>query len=72
MEALNDSKLIAMCIYNVALLSCLGAAINFVLDGDVNSSYGFVSGIIITGTLITSTIVFVPKVGECPLYTLFS
>ncbi|ELT92412.1 hypothetical protein CAPTEDRAFT_123994 [Capitella teleta] len=61
-DALNDSKLIAMCIYNVALLSCLGAAINFVLDGDVNSSYGFVSGIIISGTLITSTIVFVPKV----------
>lgn len=61
-EALNDSKLIAMCIYNVVLLSCLGAAINFVIDEDIDSGYGFVSGIIIAGTLITATVVFIPKV----------
>ncbi|ELT90594.1 hypothetical protein CAPTEDRAFT_145194 [Capitella teleta] len=62
MEALNDSKLIGVCIYNVLILSVLGTAIGFILDADPNMNYGFRSGIVLVGVILTIVIMFVPKV----------
>ena len=63
LEALNDSKLIGMAIYNVLVLSVVGAVINYAIDDDMNLLYGITSGIIIVGTMLTANIIFVPKVG---------
>ncbi|ELU12505.1 hypothetical protein CAPTEDRAFT_140881, partial [Capitella teleta] len=62
LQALNDSKLIGICIYNVAVLSILGGIILFIIEDDLDLSYGFSSGLIISGTMLTSNIIFVPKV----------
>ena len=62
-EELNDSKYIGMCIYNVVILSIMGVAINYLVSGRINISYAFTSIIIIAGTTLTQTLVFVPKVG---------
>jgi gamma-aminobutyric acid type B receptor len=65
MEALNDSKLIGVCIYNVLILSVLGTAIGFILDSDPDMSYGFRSGIVLVGVILTIVIMFVPKARFC-------
>ena len=62
LQALNDSKLIGICIYNVAVLSILGGIIFFVVEDDLDLSYGFSSGLILCGTVLTSNTIFLPKV----------
>ncbi|ELU15902.1 hypothetical protein CAPTEDRAFT_22430, partial [Capitella teleta] len=62
LEALNDSKLIGLAIYNVLVLSVVGAVINYAIDDDMNLLYGITSGIMTAGTMLTSNIIFVPKV----------
>ena len=69
-EALNDSKYIGVCIYNVVILATLGVAINFVLGETLDASYGFTSSFIILGTTLTQGLVFVPKVGVILAYIL--
>ncbi|ELT87738.1 hypothetical protein CAPTEDRAFT_22448, partial [Capitella teleta] len=61
-EALNDSKYIGMCIYNVVVLAVIGVALQYVIKDAVNASYGFLSGLILLGTTLTQTIIFGPKV----------
>ena len=61
-EAVNDSRLIGICIYNVFLLSALGVALNTVLQKQVDLLYGINSGFIIFGTTVTQCVLFVPKV----------
>ncbi len=63
MEALNDSKLIGTCIYNILLFSVLGVAIGYVIEDNVDATYGFSSAFILAGTTLTAWIVFIPKVG---------
>lgn len=66
-RALNDSKLIGICIYNIVVLSIIGAIVLFVTDDNVDLSYGFSSALIIIGTTLTSNIVFAPKVSICSI-----
>ena len=77
MEALNDSKYIGMCIYNVVILAVMGVAVNYVLDASVNVGYAFTSTFIIAGTTLTQVIIFVPKVSancknKCGIATLIA
>ena len=64
LDALNDSKQIALSIYNVVVLSLLGAVISLAVNDDVNVTYGAISTLQILGTMITINTVFVTKVGS--------
>lgn len=60
--ALNDSREIGMCIYNVVVLSAMGVTLSLILERDDVTLYGVTSGCLIIGTTLTQMIVFVPKV----------
>ena len=59
--ALNDSKLIGICVYNVFILTAAGCAVSFALTGDPNALFLFVSGVVLLCTSITLGVVFVPR-----------
>ena len=63
LAALNDSKLIGVCIYNVAILSIIGSAISMVITDNPDAGFGFTSAFLLAGTFLTSCVLFVPKVG---------
>ena len=63
-EALNDSRQIGMCLYNVVVLSAVGLTFTLLLEEKVVMIYGIVSACVILGTTLTQTIVFIPKVCE--------
>ena len=60
--ALNDSKLIGICVYNIFFLSIIGVGVNHALKSDPNLSFIFLSLMVIFCTSITLGVVFVPKV----------
>ncbi|KAJ8044815.1 Gamma-aminobutyric acid type B receptor subunit 1 [Holothuria leucospilota] len=60
--ALNDSKLIGLCVYNVVLLSAIGVGVNLALDTDPAGSFIFTSAIQIFCTSVTLIVIFVPKI----------
>ncbi|KAL5007635.1 hypothetical protein ScPMuIL_016441 [Solemya velum] len=68
-EALNDSRLIGMCIYNVVVLSALGLTLSIVLEDQVELMYAFISGFTIIGTTMTQLIIFIPKVFSVITFT---
>ncbi|XP_033640832.1 gamma-aminobutyric acid type B receptor subunit 1-like [Asterias rubens] len=59
--ALNDSKYIGVCIYNVLILSFVGAMVSFVVENR-NTHYALLGALIWLSTTITLCIVFVPKI----------
>ncbi|XP_077997882.1 gamma-aminobutyric acid type B receptor subunit 2-like [Glandiceps talaboti] len=59
---LNDSRYIGMCIYNVVILSCLGAPLTYILRYDPVLSYGISSAFILLGTTVTQCLVCLPKI----------
>ena len=61
---LNDSKYIGMSVYNVAVLSIIGAIVAFAMDGSVHyeALYAISSLCLIVCTSVTLLLVFVPKV----------
>ena len=61
-EALNDSRQIGMCLYNVVVLSAVGLTLSLLLDEEVVLMYGITSGCTLIGTTATQAIVFIPKV----------
>ena len=61
-DALNDSRLIGMCLYNVVVLSAVGLTLNLALEDKVALLYGINSGILLIGTTGTMLVVFIPKV----------
>ena len=61
-EALNDSRQIGMCIYNVVVLSSVGLMLNLLLEDQEVRMYGVTTGCILIGTTATQLIVFMPKV----------
>lgn len=61
-EALNDSKIIGVCIYNVLMFSLVGTVIAFTIKDDINMMYGFTGALYNTGTMLTVSILFIPKV----------
>ena len=65
--ALNDSKYIGMSVYNVVILSSIGATVSMVLKNSTQYYellYVLVSVIVLLSTTVTLTIVFLPKVNK--------
>ena len=62
--ALNDSRYIGMSVYNVAVLSIIGAIVAFAMDGSVHyeALYAISSLCLIVCTSVTLLLVFLPKV----------
>ncbi len=60
--ALNDSRYIGMSVYNVAVLSIIGAIVAFAMDVHYEALYVFSSLCLIVCTSVTLLLVFVPKV----------
>ena len=62
--ALNDSKYIGMSVYNVVILSAIGATVSMVLKRTVYYEllHILVSTIVVLCTTVTLTMVFAPKV----------
>ena len=61
-EALNDSRQIGLCIYNVVVLSAVALTLSLLLEDQVVMMYGVTSGCIVIGTTMTQLMVFMPKV----------
>ncbi|XP_077998724.1 gamma-aminobutyric acid type B receptor subunit 2-like [Glandiceps talaboti] len=59
---LNDSRYIGMCIYNVVILSGIGAPLIYVLRSDPALSYSITSTFVILGTTVTQCLVCLPKI----------
>ena len=62
--ALNDSKYIGMSVYNVFVLSIIGASVSLAFEGSVHheAPYAILSMCLIVSTSVTLLLVFVPKV----------
>ena len=62
--ALNDSKYIGMSVYNVFVLSIIGASVSLAFEGSVHheAPYAILSICLIRSTSVTLLLVFVPKV----------
>lgn len=60
--ALNDSKEIGMCIYNVVILSIVTLVLSLALKDNVTMKFATVSLFVIVGTTMTQCLIFVPKV----------
>ncbi|XP_071804599.1 gamma-aminobutyric acid type B receptor subunit 2-like [Asterias amurensis] len=59
--ALNDSKYIGICVYNVLILSFICAPVSFVLE-ERNVNYVLVATTIWLATTLTLCVVFIPKI----------
>ncbi|CAB3996723.1 gamma-aminobutyric acid type B receptor subunit 2-like isoform X1, partial [Paramuricea clavata] len=64
--ALNDSKYIGMSVYNVVILSAIGATVSMVLKRTIYYEllHVLVSAVVVFSTTVTLTMVFAPKVYE--------
>lgn len=62
MLAVNDSKLIGLAIYNVAIFATIGAAITSIVYDRPDAFFGLTSVFIIFPTTVTVCLIFVPKV----------
>ncbi|XP_053389166.1 gamma-aminobutyric acid type B receptor subunit 2-like [Mercenaria mercenaria] len=61
-KALNDSREIGFCIYNVVILSAVGLTLSLLLKDKEILMYGITSGFLVIGTLVTQAVIFVPKI----------
>ncbi|CAN0359121.1 unnamed protein product [Lampetra fluviatilis] len=59
--ALNDSRYIGMAVYNVGIMSIIGAAVSFLTRDQPNVQYCVVALVTIFSATITLCLVFVPK-----------
>ena len=64
--ALNDSKYIGMSVYNVVILSAIGATVAMVLKRTTYYEllHVLVSAVVVLSTTVTLTMVFAPKVSS--------
>nr|XP_006824877.1 PREDICTED: gamma-aminobutyric acid type B receptor subunit 2-like [Saccoglossus kowalevskii] len=60
--ALNDSKYIALCIYNVFIFSVIGVPLSFILSDNLDSGYAIIGGFILFCTTGTLCLLFIPKI----------
>ncbi|XP_072030346.1 gamma-aminobutyric acid type B receptor subunit 2-like isoform X2 [Amphiura filiformis] len=60
--ALNDSKLIGICVYNTVVLCIVGVSVSFLIRNDTSVLFIFTSCTIIVCATLTLMILFVPKV----------
>jgi gamma-aminobutyric acid type B receptor len=70
--ALNDSKYIGMSVYNVVILSAIGATVSMVLKRTIYYEllHVLVSAVVVFSTTVTLTMVFAPKVNS--IYSIHS
>ncbi|XP_071821055.1 gamma-aminobutyric acid type B receptor subunit 1-like isoform X2 [Apostichopus japonicus] len=61
---LNDSRLVGMAIYNVAVLGIITAPVTLIIKDQANAVFGFSSLTIIFCSAITLALIFVPKILE--------
>ncbi|XP_005093535.3 probable G-protein coupled receptor 156 [Aplysia californica] len=59
---LNESKWIALCIYNVVVLSPVGVVVVMATDSKPEMSYSLEAAILILVTAVTEFLIFVPKI----------
>ena len=59
---LNDSHLIAMCVYGVVILSLALVPIGFALEDEVNLYYALMGLLIMLGVSLLLSVIFLPKV----------
>nr|XP_006813973.1 PREDICTED: gamma-aminobutyric acid type B receptor subunit 2 [Saccoglossus kowalevskii] len=62
--ALNDSKYIGMCVYNVVVMCVIGVALSFLITNNPNATFGIISLFILFCTTVTLCLVFLPKLIE--------
>lgn len=62
--ALNDSRFIGLCIYNVVIFSALGLPLSILLAENSDYTYGIIGGLIIFCTTLTLCLLFLPKVAS--------
>ena len=60
--ALNDSKLIGICVYNTVVLCVVGVSVTFLIRHDASVLFIFTSSTIIVCATLTLMILFIPKV----------
>ena len=67
--ALNDSKYIGMSVYNVVILSSIGATVSMVLKKTQHYElhHALVSAVVLLSTTVALTMVFLPKVNTAYL-----
>ena len=61
-DPLNDSRSLAMTIYNIFVLSCTGVIVGAVSDLILDASFASQSSFIILCTLSSMGLLFIPKV----------
>ncbi|CAG7718589.1 unnamed protein product [Allacma fusca] len=61
---INDSRLVAMSIYNVAVLCLITTPVTLVISSQQDALFAFVALAIIFSSMITMGLVFVPKIVE--------
>ncbi|XP_038052380.1 gamma-aminobutyric acid type B receptor subunit 1-like [Patiria miniata] len=59
--ALNDSKYIGICVYNILILSFIGAPVSFILE-EQNALYVLQAALIWLAATLTLCVVFIPKI----------
>ena len=62
-QALNDSRLIGICLYNIVILSAVGLGFTLI-SSDIVVTYTVISLCVIIGTTLTQALVFIPKVSQ--------
>ncbi|XP_072030306.1 gamma-aminobutyric acid type B receptor subunit 2-like [Amphiura filiformis] len=60
--ALNDSKLIGICVYNTVVLCIVGVSVSYLITNDTEALFIFTSCITIFCATLTLVVLFVPKV----------
>ncbi|XP_072048110.1 gamma-aminobutyric acid type B receptor subunit 2-like [Amphiura filiformis] len=60
--ALNDSKLVGICVYNTVVLCIVGVSGSFLISEDTSGLFSFTSCIIIFCATFTLLVLFIPKV----------
>ncbi|XP_072043527.1 gamma-aminobutyric acid type B receptor subunit 1-like [Amphiura filiformis] len=60
--ALNDSKLIGICVYNTIVLCIVGVSVSFLISDNTSWLFIFTSGIIIFCATFSQLVLFIPKV----------
>ena len=60
--ALNDSRYVGMSVYNVVILSVVGAPAALIIEHEQNATFALTAGFILFSTTVTLCLVFVPKV----------
>ncbi|CAL8112896.1 unnamed protein product [Orchesella dallaii] len=61
---INDSRLVAMSIYNVAVLCLITTPVTMIISSQQDASFAFVALAIIFSSMITMGLVYIPKVAE--------